>query len=773
MGKHRHHHSHYHRAHHVDDSASWLWFLFFLVIIGVLIVFLFVPWWGWNNWDQDNDGQRFVAVSDGAPVMVEGSSSNNDFVFKKKRRNIAAKRTDRHRCKTGEMWSEEEQMCAPIFNVPVAFEGTIMNVTMNMCDDFFNSMCGTWNAEHTDEDRTFSYGYHRNQAAIRRLILGSSSSIRRFYDSCMASARGDAAAKHESEVEIKHVLEHISGALRGYADLPVVFGRLMRYGYTAPFVFSIERDPMHKRVLPFFAADSSFLNVTSSTVTHVFEEARSVTHDTSLALLDKVRRTLKVIHFLNRHNTEPVEGIVDFMSYLRDGGLQDDMHTFKELGSVWFTPQENAGAWTGFFQALDGSALRLGQEQPVWAIGVTYLKWLFKEGLSQLEVLDWQAYVQFSIFYNGRQFYPELPNNVYLHEGLKIGNTKKEKRSQINNETLCLSVTQHMLPGLVAEAFLRDMMPNKQVIRAQVKEMVERILNVYKGIIQSTAWLSQPDKDVALNKLGALIVRVIEPDEWEPEPFAQRISADRYDHNMNMIRRYRVHRNVQLWHKDDPDALDRNALATFVAPLSDVNAYYSPSSNTITILAGILQKPFYNVEYDEPTRYAIVGSIIGHELGHMFDPHGLYWDADGSFKAQGIWSAQGMQAFQNKTRCVVKEFGDVPKECAAFQNIDQSEDAYGLSTLGEDLADLIGVRLSYSAYFDYTTSHTTQGQRQYFFMTFAQAWCASYSVEQKCALVTGDVHAIAEYRVDRTLRNLPEWQRVFGCPRKQVCEVFT
>jgi putative endopeptidase len=343
-----------------------------------------------------------------------------------------------------------------------------------------------------------------------------------------------------------------------------------------------------------------------------------------------------------------------------------------------------------------------------------------------------------------------------------------------------------MLPGLVAEAFLRDMMPNKALIRAQVKEMIERILNVYRGIIQSTAWLSQPDKDVALNKLGALVVRVIEPDEWEPEPFAQRISADRYDHNMNMIRRYRVHRNVQLWHKDTPDAWDRNELATFVAPLSDVNAYYSPSSNTITILAGILQKPFYNVEYDEPTRYAIVGSIIGHELGHMFDPHGLYWDAEGSFRPRGIWSAEGMAAFANKTQCVVREFGDTPEECVAYpRGAGGSEEGeglepaggaggfeYGLSTLGEDMADLIGIRLSYSAYFDYAPN-TNQGQRQYFFMSFAQAWCSSYDTEHMCALVTGDEHAIAEYRVDRTLRNMPEWRRVFGCPRREACSVFT
>lgn len=809
MGKHGKHRRHPH--HHAANSNSWFWFIFFILVIGVVLLFVFVPWW-WRPPPPP-------PVKD-EMMEVESEQQQGGFVFRRRGLGtIAPKRTDPARCRTGERWSAEEGMCAPIFNTPVAFEGSIMNVTMNMCDDFFNSMCGKWNAEHVNEDRTFSYGYHRNQAVIRKMILNppgaggsfggaggiQTSPLRRFYDSCMTSLRGDASAQHESELETRHVLEHIAGSLKGYADLPTVFGRLLRYGYTAPFVFSIERDPMHNRLVPFFTADS--FNFSSAVVAAVFEESRTVTRITQLVLLDKVRRATKAIRFLMRHNTEPVEGIVDYLDYLRSGGLQDDMHTFRELGP-WFTPHEDRGAWTLFFQALDGSALRLTPDQPVWVIGMRYMQWLLKEGLQQLEVLDWLAFVEFSIFYNARQFYPDdLPDNVYAKGmthvrglvppgqrpgGTLVGTKKRLGRSspkaRSDSETLCVSITQRMLPGLVAETFLATAMPQKATIRAQVKEMIERILNVYKGIIQSTAWLSQADKDVALNKLSALIVRVIEPDEWEPEPFAQRISADRYDHNLNLVRRYRVHRNLQLWHKDNPTGIDRNEVATFVAPLSDVNAYYSPSSNTITILAGILQKPFYNVEYDEPTRYAIVGSIIGHELGHMFDPHGLYWGADGSFYPQGIWSAEGMAAFMNKTQCVVREFGEVPKECivvppgeAGGDEGDEGDGAfpgsagesYGLSTLGEDMADLIGIRLSYRAYFDYA-SNTNQGQRQYFFMSFAQAWCSSYSVEQKCALVTGDVHAIAEYRVDRTLRNLPEWRRVFGCPKRAegLCAVF-
>jgi predicted metalloendopeptidase len=760
--KHR-HHNHHKRREPPKDDYNWWWIVFVLIFVGLFLVIFLVPW-------------RYSLAPPPVKEEFDSPSQNggngSPFVFKK--------RTDRHQCKTGEFWFAEDNMCAPLFNTPSSFEGSIMNVTMNMCDDFFNSMCGRWNAEHTNEDRAFSYGYHRNQASIKRLVQNpQNKDIRSFYESCLSAIHE--LDTHESELETKHVLEHIAGSLKGYGDLPTVFGRLARYGYTSPFIFSIEKDFTQKRLIPFFTADS--FNFSSPVVMQTFEEARSVTKHTSLMLMDKVRRTVKVIQHLNTHNTEPIEGIVDFMDYLRSGGFADDIHLFKELG-VWNTPHENTGGWTLFFQALDGSALRLSQEQPVWTIGFPYMQWLLKDGLRGVEIMDWLAFVEFSILYNTRQFYPALSNNAYLQTSVGINNLVVSNRvgrgpsPRINRRSLeetqqkeqyCVEVAQNMLPGLVAQTFLKEMMPKKEIVRSQVKEMVDRIVVVYRGFIQGSTWLRQHDKDAALKKLDTLVVRIIEPDEWEAEPFAQRISPDRYDHNMNMIRRYRVHRNVQQWHLNKEPQLS----IPFVAPLTDVNAYYSGTSNSITILAGILQKPFYNIDYDEVTRYAIAGSIIGHELGHMFDPQGLLWDADGTFKPEGIWSRDGMISFRERAKCVVSEFGDTPSECLFSSPPEGGEEnSYGKMTLGEDLADLIGIRLSYKAYFDNTPS-ATSGNRQYFFMSFAQAWCSSYDTEHKCARVKNDVHAIAEYRVDRTLRNIPEFARVFGCPKRDKnCVIY-
>jgi len=763
MGKHKRSHHHNHREKHASDETAWFWIFILLVFAGFVLLIFLVPWYNHDHYDPVKEAFE-------QNQNLQETTSTSPFVFRKKNVLVAQKRGDRAKCKVGEQWSPEENMCAPIFNTPSSFEGSIMNITANMCNDFFGAMCGRWNAEHTNEDRTFSYGYHRNQEAIKRLIQDTKNrDIRAFYDSCVSSLEG--RQKHESELEVKHVMEHIAGALKSYGDLPTVFGRLNRYGYTSPFVFSIERDPLEKRLLPFFTADS--FNFSNSIVSNTLRESQTIMMYPSLVLLDKIRRTNKVIQALTLHNTEPVEQIVDYMNYLKEGGFQDDVYLFKDLG-VWHTPFENKGGWTNYFQALDGSALRLSTEQPVWIVGAPYMKWLLKEGIGSLEVLDWLAFVEFSILYNSRQFTPVLANNVYFkneerHHKMYRRMEKRENssNSSVLNLDRCVRITQHMIPGLVASTFLTNMMPQKERIRTEVRTIVDNIINVYKGLIQSSKWLSQLDKDSALRKLNNIIVRVIEPDEWNPEPFAQRISSDRYDHNMNLVRRYRMHRNLQLWHKDNPDGFDRNELAFFVAPLTDVNAYYSPSSNTITILAGILQKPFYNVDYDDVTKYAIVGSIIGHELGHMFDSSGIYWDENGSFKAASIWSPEGLTLFKERTKCVVREYNDTPKECDL-----PVEFSYGENTLGEDMADLVGIRLSFKAYFDNHPS-ANSGQKQYFFMNFAQAWCSSYEPDYMCDMIREDVHAIAEYRVDRTLRNTQEFLRVFGCTRQErLCSIY-
>jgi len=45
-----------------------------------------------------------------------------------------------------------------------------------------------------------------------------------------------------------------------------------------------------------------------------------------------------------------------------------------------------------------------------------------------------------------------------------------------------------------------------------------------------------------------------------------------------------------------------------------VNAYYSPNSNQIALLAGILVNPLYNTSQPEYLNYGGIGMVAGHEI---------------------------------------------------------------------------------------------------------------------------------------------------------------
>lgn len=758
-----HHPRHFSKRHLCNGESCWIWILLFVVIsiLAVWIVGAFVRY------------PYYVYPASVSPEQTD-TIIEGPFVFRKRIR--------REQCRTGEFYDVNVKMCAPIEHKPMAFDPLLMNGEINPCDSLYDSLCGKWNSEHVNEDRTFSYGYYRNQNLIKQLITSDTGPISRFFESCKARDQ-----VKESEIEYKHITEYVLGDVKNYADLPAAFGRLARLGYTSPFVFSIERHPTSRRLVPFFSWDG-FKDMDLSRIIAVMITLRPITRYTQIQITHKADRVWKVIQGCNQHNTDPIDDIDDFVQYIQQK-LPGHIVHFDTL-PTWKTPYENKHGWSTYFQSLDGSALRFVPTQDTWVIGLGYINWLFNDAMPHYELGDWIAYIEFSIMYNSHQFIPLLPNNVYFKQWDSHGPLtgaiyhripREENVSVSSSHSSCYDVTQHMIPGLVAEEFLKTM-EHKKEIRIEVKQMAQRILSVYENVVNQTKWMSDNAKQIAIQKIRNVIVRVAEPDEWTSEPFADRISGDRYDHNMNLVRKYRVQRNVQLWHKDKPDSLDRNAISFFSAPLTDVNAYYSGPTNTITILAGILQKPFYNLEYNQVSKHAILGFIIGHELGHVLDQHGMYWDLDGSFVMDSIYASSSSSSssssyspidgrrevakFVKQVKCVIEEFSPAPSECESGRGGEgEVVIPYGNATLNEDLADKTGLRLSYNAYFYETPEGRAapMGDKQHFFFVLAQTWCASIDRNHTCARVASDVHALPSFRVDKSAQDMPEYQRALNC----------
>lgn len=711
------------------------------------------------------------------PVMA-GNGTPPTFYMK----HASRRQHSRASCTVGEQWDPQLSLCSPQFKAPLALDATIMNATIRPCDSFYTSMCGRFIDSHTNENRAFSYGWRRTRARLA-LLLGPNStspkaqSAQAFYQACLR--RGLPGSQKEAAIEFAHLRDWIVNPVRTHADLSVAFGRLARLGYTGPFALSMERHPLEPRVLPFWSPDgfpSALLD--EGKLFQLLQKWRSLTQYTSMQENHLIEGVLSVSRQLAMHRG-PDPNVTDYSAYLQGQFARDLVHMSDFVPS---SSSSSVWSWDRYFQTLDGNGLRFELGQQFWSPDSAYLKWLIVEdGFQSIAVTDWRAFLEFSILYNGNEFDPALPDNVYFRQHDVFGPIGKQARfyhrlprsvmprNATEVQSACISLTEHMVPGLVAAAYLERWMPERVAVRERAFVMVTQLVESLKRRVSKTPWLSDADRTVLQQKLGSILVRVAEPEEWTPEPFGPSLSVDRHDHNMNLVRRYRVQRNLALWHKDSGATWwSRAAMAFFAMPLTEVNAYYSGPSNSITVLAGVLQSPFFNLAYNEVSQWAILGSIIGHELSHSLDHHGLRWDAQGNYVPGGILSAEGMRQFYQEIVCVVREYGPAPAGC------ESANAHYGNSTIGEDLADLTGISLAYETLFGQPNNPGTVGDKQHFFMILAQAFCETYDQPHRCAAVAHDVHAVAEFRIDRTFRNLPAWAEVFGCPmdEEQVCRVY-
>lgn len=781
---HRHHHydqhgrrRHHHRPIHHDVTGNWCFWavvLVFLAIFAVYVVLAFtIPTSGahHHHYRRPNPPSSDNRVNPTNKLLGD------------------PKRPDGH-CRLGETYEAAPlAMCAPTIHTPLAMDHAIMDPSVAACDSFFHSMCGKWIDQHTNENRAFSYGYRRNMERIRTIVTSPSSGpVNDFYHSCVDTLV-DQSRKSDKESSIvqQHMLGAILGDLKLHADLPTVFGRLARAGYTAPFALSIERHPTRNEMVPLFVWDGFDNGALNETVAAaIYAKAGHTVPEAA----ERVKRLMRITSQLALHNISPMSTIDDYVSYVRGSGskrLEDDMTTVAALPKWEALADRYRGrcptcvgeGWNRFFQAMDGQGLRFPDDKhPAWIIDHDYFRWLLGEGLTQFDIREWQAYVEFSILYNSRQFAPSLPSDVYFRQhdtqgpiglGGRFHHRLPRHHSAVTTED-CIKITHSMLPGLVARHFLDEYFPHKEEIRTEVRTMVETVRNVFVDLIEHTTWMDDHTRDVSVAKLRAIKIRVAEPDSWIPEPFGNRMAPDRYMHNMNMIRRYRVQQNLALWHKDDPDELDRSAIAFFAMPLSSVNAFYSGPSNTITVLAGVLQHPFYNQGYDTVSKYAILGAIVGHEMSHSLDPNGINYDKDGQVTMDGWWSPESSMEFQARSQCIMDEYV-APGGCI--------NEEYGQITLGEDMADLVGMQLAYGALRKAKPDLSTE-DTQHFFLVWSQLWASSYDQKHRCERVKNDMHAVAEFRVDKTLRQLGVFQEAYGCHTGQAmyrtpadrCSVF-
>uniref|UniRef100_A0A8C2IHK4 Membrane metallo-endopeptidase-like 1 n=1 Tax=Cyprinus carpio TaxID=7962 RepID=A0A8C2IHK4_CYPCA len=98
---------------------------------------------------------------------------------------------------------------------------------------------------------------------------------------------------------------------------------------------------------------------------------------------------------------------------------------------------------------------------------------------------------------------------------------------------------------------------------------------------------------------------------------------------------------------------------------------------------------------------------------------------------------------------------------------------YGITTLGENIADNGGVRQAYKAYMKWVEREGEEPRlpglemdhKQLFFLNFAQVWCGACRPEYAIQSIKTDPHSPLEYRVLGSLQNFEAFSEAFHCAR--------
>ncbi len=298
----------------------------------------------------------------------------------------------------------------------------------------------------------------------------------------------------------------------------------------------------------------------------------------------------------------------------------------------------------------------------------------------------------------------------------------------------------------VAQVYVAKYFPPSSKAKMQV--LVRNLLDALSERIDALTWMTPQTRTRAHDKLATFVAKIGYPDKWK-DYSALEVRRDDLIGNVRRASLWEWHRQVARL--DEP--VDRSE---WMMLPQEINAYYNPQNNEIVFPAAILEPPFFDPNADDAVNYGGIGAVIGHEIGHGFDDQGRKFAPDGSLN--DWWTKADSEAFTERANKVVSQYSKYEALPGLKVN--------GASTLGENIGDLGGLNMAYSAY-----KLSLKGAQppvldgltgdQRFFLSWAQVWRAKYRDGVMRELVLSDVHSPPMFRVNGTVRNMDAWYGAF------------
>jgi predicted metalloendopeptidase len=401
-------------------------------------------------------------------------------------------------------------------------------------------------------------------------------------------------------------------------------------------------------------------------------------------------------------------------------------------------------AWSRFFDAL-----RIPRSTLVNVRQPEFLQ-AFATLARDTDLSVWRAYLRWQLL---REASPVLPRafeeeHDHFYNATLKGTTSVAPRYRRVLEVISGRVGAEPMGHAAGQLFVATSFA--PAARAKAREAVDDIKATLAERIDTLEWMSDATKAQAHIKLAAMDIKVGYQDP--PRDYsALRIDRQSYAGNWLSANRFEMSRTLGKLGRP----VDRSEW--FMAAHA-VNAYYNPTRNEIVFPAGILQPPFFDAAADAAVNYGGIGMVIGHEITHGFDDYGRQYDAEGNLR--DWWQADDARRYAERAAGIEKQYG-------GYVAVDDLK-LNGKLTLGENIADIGGLKLAFLALQRAAARHPSQPidgltPEQRFFVSFAQVWRTKIRDEQERVLAVSDPHSPPRWRVTGSLSHQPAFAAAFGC----------
>ena len=625
-----------------------------------------------------------------------------------------------------------------------------LDTAVKPCDDFYQFANGGWLKSHSLPADKSRYGAmeelsERNRAILQKILTETSAkttwakgSVQQKVGDFYTSGMNEAAIEKRGLAPMKPIFATID-SLKDAKQLPTLLAKLHAQGLPGGFGFFVRQDAK---------ASTQYLGYLGQGGTglpdrdyYLKDDARSrdirAKYETHIAKMlelagdapDLARVRAKVVLDLETRLARAQWTRVE---------LRNPQKTYNKRTLDQIVAEAPGFDWKGYFQARGVKLADLNLSQPSFFQA-------FGKLASEVPAPQWRTYLRWHALSATANLLPKAfgEESFAFHGKVLNGTPEREPRAKRIE-----AMTDGTLGEALGQLYVKVAFPPEA--KKKVLELVENLRVALRERITNLDWMGAETKQQALTKLNAFGVKIGYPDKWKTYAFD--VKRDDFFGNMRRAAAFRIAENMAKLGKP----IDRTEWG--MTPPT-VNAYYSPTMNEIVFPAGILQPPFFDAKADDAVNYGALGYVIGHEMTHGFDDSGSQFDAEGNLK--NWWTEADKKAYQSRTDLVVKQYD-------GYEPI-KGEHVNGKLTLGENIADIGGLKIAFAAYQNSLkgkpapTSIDGFTGPQRFFLGAAAVWRNHIREAALSVRLKTDPHSPGRERVIGPLSNLPEFYEAFAC----------